>query len=618
MTFYACRANEELYSGLAYATLCFLRASLTMEPSDLEAAVNGINKTFEVASRCRRKTSMFSRLIYKTNYDSYSDEEIHAELVEAESLLLLSLISFLSDQSVICLVRSALRIRACYQRYKECLLIMKTRTNWSSELAKQHFESGVRMGYGTFNLLMSYLPRRVLRILEYVGFSGNRTVGIDELEQSIKLADGLRSTLSALITLVYHSYIENIFGLGSYEPKKVEQVSELLLSQHPESAFFLLFRGRYHQMLGRLDEALDTFQKSIDAQDDWIQFHSICHWEMMWCHAARMQWKQAAHYADLLRKRSKWSPASYTYQYATFLYAQLVEDQRNQRLEGNSDELNYEPRIDEIAKLMETVPSLRVRIAGKTVPAEKFAIVRSGKFLELGNKLTLPSLEFLYIWNIFVYLRNCPSELEKLLERVELESQYVKRISTTSDTSQTITAVENDQGLNDHEEDRDSSSSGVHSTKSEPSPIDIQTQTDHKGRANLDDGFNSNEITFDRNVIVQSKREDDLYIILLLKGMCLKQLGRLDEADAVLSELVASNELIQEDTFIVPHAAMELALLKLQQHRYEDAKQIIRMVRNEHTGYLHETMVHFKLHAASRLIRLEQHENGLQNVNITS
>lgn len=587
-----------------------------MEPSDLEAAVNGINKTFEVASRCRRKTSMFSRLIYKPNYDIYSDEEIHAELVEAESLLLLSLISFLSDQSVICLVRSALRIRACYQRYKECLLIMKTRTVWSSELAKCHFESGVRMGYGTFNLLMSYLPRRVLRILEYVGFSGNRTVGIDQLDKSIELGDGLRSTLSALITLVYHSYIENIFGLGNYEPEKVEKVGQLLLKQHPKSAFFLLFRGRYHQMLGRLDEALETFQESIDAQDDWVQFHSICHWEMMWCHAARMEWSQAAHYADLLRKRSKWSPASYTYQYATFLYAQLVEDERNSII--SREDANFAARMDQIVQLMKTVPSLRVRIAGKTVPAEKFAIVRSGKFLELGNKLTLPSLEFLYIWNIFVYLKNCPIELEKLLERIESESQHLN-YNNNNNNMKTLQKLDflpengnnnnsiNNEDNDDDDDDRNSSSSGVHSTQSESSELDSETNTHLANK--YDHLTGTNNANLEENVKV-AQRNDDFYIILLLKGMCLKQLGRFEQANEVLSQLIDSNELIEEDTFIVPHAAMELALLKLQTSQYDEAKQIIRMVRNEHTGYLHETMVHFKLHAASRLIRLEH-----QNVN---
>lgn len=39
-----------------------------------------------------------------------------------------------------------------------------------------HFESGVRMGVGTFNLMISLLPARVIRLLEFIGFSGNKVM----------------------------------------------------------------------------------------------------------------------------------------------------------------------------------------------------------------------------------------------------------------------------------------------------------------------------------------------------------------------------------------------------------------------------------------------------------
>ncbi len=44
----------------------------------------------------------------------------------------------------------------------------------SKDAYKLHFEGGVRLGVGTFNLLMSLLPARVTKLLEFVGFSGSR------------------------------------------------------------------------------------------------------------------------------------------------------------------------------------------------------------------------------------------------------------------------------------------------------------------------------------------------------------------------------------------------------------------------------------------------------------
>lgn len=58
-------------------------------------------------------------------------------------------------------------------------------TTWSGEeKLRPHFESGVRMGLGAFNLLISVLPNRVLKLLEFIGFSGDR---VGEAKKSIIL-----------------------------------------------------------------------------------------------------------------------------------------------------------------------------------------------------------------------------------------------------------------------------------------------------------------------------------------------------------------------------------------------------------------------------------------------
>lgn len=46
----------------------------------------------------------------------------------------------------------------------------------------------------------------------------------------------------------------------------------------------------------------------------------------------------------------------------------------------------------EISQLLRQVPDLRVRFAGKTVPAEKFAIVQSQRYFNHNNQLVLPAI----------------------------------------------------------------------------------------------------------------------------------------------------------------------------------------------------------------------------------
>jgi hypothetical protein len=56
---------------------------------------------------------------------------------------------------------------------RECWTILNQR-NWADASNKEDFESGVRMGVGSFNLMISLLPARVMRLLEFIGFGGNR------------------------------------------------------------------------------------------------------------------------------------------------------------------------------------------------------------------------------------------------------------------------------------------------------------------------------------------------------------------------------------------------------------------------------------------------------------
>ncbi len=45
-------------------------------------------------------------------------------------------------------------------------------------------------------------------------------------------------------------------------------------------------------------------------------------------------------------------------------------------------------------------PSYKERIAGKSLPTEKFVIKKTARFFAQGDRLRLAALELLYVWNI--------------------------------------------------------------------------------------------------------------------------------------------------------------------------------------------------------------------------
>ena len=164
------------------------------------------------------------------------------------------------------------------------------------------------MGVGTFNLMISHMPSKVLKLLEFIGFSGNRQIGFHELESATGMTDGLRSPLAVLISMTYHCYVEHYFGLGEGDLDYVKDLLDRTLQLYPnvswffqliqflnngdffwlmanQSAFFLLFAGRVAQLRCELDEALGHFERCVAIQDQWKQIHNVCYWESMFCHA---------------------------------------------------------------------------------------------------------------------------------------------------------------------------------------------------------------------------------------------------------------------------------------------------------------------------------------------
>ena len=66
--------------------------------------------------------------------------------------------------------------RSSYKSFKESEKILETRKCWSSKAVRDHFASGVYMGLGSFDMIISFFPSKFIKLLEFAGFSGDRHV----------------------------------------------------------------------------------------------------------------------------------------------------------------------------------------------------------------------------------------------------------------------------------------------------------------------------------------------------------------------------------------------------------------------------------------------------------
>ncbi|PSN56062.1 Tetratricopeptide repeat protein 39B [Blattella germanica] len=384
--------DQSIYHALGNSYFLFIEGLLTFEEPLLILAAEACKQCVMLCNKFRKKNTVgeaLEKMIKKTNYDSYTPLEIHAELCYAESLLIKSMLAFLEDETFASFLKGGLQVKNCFNCYKECQNILVHR-QWTPQCFKSHFESGVKLGLGSFNIMISMLPPRVAKLLEFIGFSGNREIGLSELTTGYKISGSVRTIPCGLSLLSYHLVMETSFCHDESNLELCEEILTDALKTYPKGMIFLYFKGRLEILEGNVDGAIHWFSESWKTQDHYKGLHDLCFWELYWCYSMKCQWREALTYVDLLLKQSKWSLTTFAYHKAATVIMLGDQATSNERIQ--------------IEDLMRSAPQWKQRIAGKSIPIEKFIVKKTVRYFEQNNTLVLPVIELMYMWNIFKLL----------------------------------------------------------------------------------------------------------------------------------------------------------------------------------------------------------------------
>ncbi|CAK6958564.1 tetratricopeptide repeat protein 39B-like [Scomber scombrus] len=508
--------SQSMYHAMGYSSILVMQAGMTFDPKDMDAAMTSLRESLQTCQRFRKKTGIMetlSNLWYRQPAGGLTEEEMHAELCYAEVLLQKAALTFL-DESIIGFIKGGMRIRNSYQIYKECQAMANV-TNEVDMLRSTniHFRGGVNMGIGSFNLMLSLLPSRVLRLMEFLGFSGDQELGLSELREGAA-GNSLRSILSTLTLLMFHLYISVILGTGEGNITESEALLAPYIEKFPNGALILFYTARIALLKGNFTFAQEKFLACIDAQEEWCQIHHLCYWELMWAYSFEQNWREAYRYADRLCKESKWSQAVYVFQKAAIL-SMLSEEEVKQLGEN-------------VVELFRQVDGLRLRIAGKSIPTEKFAAKKAQRYSSSNPvKLVVPALEMMYVWNGFTIVGKRPELTESILSTLEKAEEQLK---------------------------------------DDPNPSEYHL--------------------------------DDQCVVQLLKGLCLRHLGRLVQAELCFNQVISSENYIKYDDYLVPYTMYELGLLHKQKGNIEKAIAVIEDAKMNFKDYSMESRLHFRIHAA--------------------
>ncbi|KAG3283143.1 tetratricopeptide repeat protein 39A isoform X2 [Ictidomys tridecemlineatus] len=556
------RTKESMYHSLTYATILEMQAMMTFDPQDILLAGNMMKEAQLLCQRHRRKSSVtdsFSNLVHRPTMDQFTEEEIHAEVCYAECLLQRAALTFLQDENMVSFIKGGIKVRNSYQTYKELDNLVQS-SQYCKGSSHRHFEGGVKLGVGAFNLTLSMLPTRILRLLEFVGFSGNKDYGLLQLEEGAS-GHSFRAVLCVMLLLCYHTFLTFVLGTGNVNIEEAEKLLKPYLNRYPKGAIFLFFAGRIEAIKGNIDAAIRRFEECCEAQQHWKQFHHMCYWELMWCFTYKGQWKMSYFYADLLSKENSWSKATYIYMKAAYLSMFGKED--------------YKPFGDDEVELFRAVPGLKLKIAGKSLPTEKFAIRKSRRYLSPNPiSLPIPALEMMYIWNGYAVIGKQPELTDGMLEIITNAEEMLAK------------------GPGDYTQALEPARLGKVFT--------VEDSLSQKCFSSL--LYSENEYS-----------ADDQCLVKLLKGLCLKYLGRIEEAEENFRSISANEKKIKYDHYLIPNALLELALLFMEQGRNEEAIKLLESAKQNYKNYSMESRTHFRIQAAT-LQAKSSLENGTRSI----
>ncbi|KAG1234450.1 hypothetical protein G6F68_002536 [Rhizopus microsporus] len=445
------RRYSSLYHSLGHAFILFLKSLMTFQQTDIEAAIDALKETIQLADAFRKKESGWVGSI-TTWVKGLSVQDIknmsrlhrHAELIFAESYLLKALVCIIHDESFVSFLREGLHVRSSYNTYKvlqKFLLYVKEEAAAGKDVTgfelDDHFTSGVSLGVGLFHIMISLLPASVMKVVEFIGFTSDRAYGLEILENvggweeyedlppPQEPDEGLRRQFCDMALLLYHIILSKLIPLSNVDEKLAERVLEYNLKLYPSGVFFLYFSGRQLGAKGQLDEAKSQFQKAIDTQKDWKQLQHMCYWELGLISLLQQDWQSSNKIYTTLHKESNWSKAVYSYLKALSFY--MVASTKN----PDSDE--YKELIKQASEIMHKVTGAKQKIAGKSIPLEKFVARKARKFIAQNNRLILPDLETLSAFNAIDFMNK--DLVSKNIERVD---KQIHELITTAQPTEAL------------------------------------------------------------------------------------------------------------------------------------------------------------------------------------
>ncbi|KAF9100570.1 hypothetical protein BGX29_006481 [Mortierella sp. GBA35] len=435
-----------MYFELAKGIIQGLRALVTFDPYEIEAGMKAFEMAIKTADK-QRKGSMLGLGSVKAvgsfvigtigagSFKSMNRVQKHAELIYAEATILRSLLSVLYHLDVWMVVEECINLRHAFTIIQGLKSFMdsaeselRAGKNIDHYLIDEHLVSGVTLSYSLYNIVISFLPDIIVKMLQFIGFPSDRDWGMAMLsacgdwdpmappetakEHAERLAssanDGIRRQFCDMVPIIFQVIVSSFIPMNHIDLNYAQMINDYNLERYPESPFFLFLKGRHLQVTSRLDEAVATY-KSVQVEEPrWHQLSHIFVFEELMIAMMQNDHDKACENSRQLLRESRWSKCAFRSLPAITGYERGDQGEKK--------------KID---SLMEKVEGGMQKVAGMNLFFENFCARKSKRYMKEGH-LLLPSYDFMLLWNTFDMMP--PKVLQKVLENISTEVRRLEAL----------------------------------------------------------------------------------------------------------------------------------------------------------------------------------------------
>ncbi|XP_016376654.1 tetratricopeptide repeat protein 39C [Sinocyclocheilus rhinocerous] len=326
----------------------FLNAMMTFEEEKMQMASDDLRTTEKLCESDNAGVIETIRNKIKKSMDSQRSgveivDRLQRQIIVADCQVYLAVLSFVK-QELSAYIKGGWILRKAWKMYNKCYSdISQLQEVWRRRSSDQQgalvsdqanhntsAESGGRVteevldrlkgsvsfGYGLFHLCISMVPPHLLKIVNLLGFPGDRHQGLASLAYASESKD-MKAPLATLALLWYHTVVQPFFALdgsdsraGLLEAKAILQKKAMV---YPNSSLFIFFKGRVQRLECQINSALASFQDALEFSSDQREIQHVCLYEIGWCSMIEMNFEDAYRSFERLKNESRWSQCYYAY-----------------------------------------------------------------------------------------------------------------------------------------------------------------------------------------------------------------------------------------------------------------------------------------------------------------